>query len=78
MAMAPSQPQHPFPPYSELKALIEEHHRRTGSAVAAAMLADWEAALGRFRQIVPVAATPPPPVTPQAPAEEVTKTAAAS
>ncbi len=23
MAMAPSQPQHPFPPYSELKALIE-------------------------------------------------------
>ena len=42
----------------ELRALIEEHHRRTGSKVAAAMLASWDEALQRFRQIVPVAATP--------------------
>src|SRR2546428_8884973 len=39
----------------ELRALIEEHHRRTGSKVAAEMLADWEAAVKTFRQIVPVA-----------------------
>jgi glutamate synthase domain-containing protein 2/glutamate synthase domain-containing protein 1/glutamate synthase domain-containing protein 3 len=39
----------------ELRRLIEEHHRRTGSARAAAMLADWSAAFARFRQIVPVA-----------------------
>ena len=39
----------------ELRALIDEHHRRTGSARAAEMLADWPAAARRFRQIVPVA-----------------------
>src|SRR2546428_5703553 len=43
----------------ELRALIEEHHRRTGSKVAAAMLVGWDEALSRFRQIVPVAATAP-------------------
>ena len=61
----------------ELRALIEEHHRRTGSKVAAAMLAGWDEALMRFRQIVPVAATAPAaaaaPV--QAP-EQAPKTAA--
>jgi glutamate synthase (NADPH/NADH) large chain len=40
---------------AELHALVEEHHRRTGSTRAAAMLADWGAALAGFRQIVPVA-----------------------
>src|SRR5438093_1102182 len=45
----------------ELRALVEEHHRRTGSPRAAAMLADWNLALEAFRQIVPVA---PPAVTP--------------
>jgi len=49
----------------ELKALVEEHHRRTSSALAGAMLADWDKALGRFRQLVPVsaveAAAPPAP-----------------
>jgi len=52
----------------ELRALVEEHHRRTGSARAAAMLGDWPAALARFRQVVPVA---PPPVPAPAPSEEV-------
>jgi glutamate synthase (NADPH/NADH) large chain len=42
----------------ELRALVEEHHRRTGSARAAAMLADWEAALAKFRQIVPSIVAP--------------------
>jgi glutamate synthase (NADPH/NADH) large chain/glutamate synthase (ferredoxin) len=40
----------------ELQALVEEHHRRTGSMRAAAMLADWAHALAGFRQLVPVAA----------------------
>ena len=61
----------------ELRALIEEHHRRTGSKIAAAMLASWEESIQRFRQIVPVAATAPAaaasPV--QAP-EQAPKTAA--
>ncbi|HEX9097431.1 MAG TPA: glutamate synthase large subunit [Candidatus Dormibacteraeota bacterium] len=39
----------------ELRALVEEHHRRTGSTRAAAMLENWEVALAGFRQVVPVA-----------------------
>src|SRR5438094_4449817 len=53
----------------ELRALVEEHHRRTGSARAAAMLASWEQALRTFRQIVPIAVAQPPEPTPT-PAEE--------
>jgi glutamate synthase (ferredoxin) len=45
---------------AELRALVEEHLRRTGSARAAAMLADWEHALQKFRQMVPVAAVQAP------------------
>src|SRR5205823_5814139 len=60
----------------ELRALIEEHHRRTGSKVAAEMLAGWEEALHRFRQIVPVAATTPAAAEPQEAPEQVPKTAA--
>jgi glutamate synthase domain-containing protein 3 len=57
---------------AELRALIEEHPRRTGSRKAAAVLADRPAALARFRQLVPIAAisgrerlpeTEPKPVT---------------
>jgi glutamate synthase (ferredoxin) len=44
---------------AELHALIAEHERRTGSPQAAAMLGDWGATVGRFRQIVPVAAASP-------------------
>jgi len=43
----------------ELKALVAEHQARTGSRRAAEMLADWDHAVRRFRQIVPVA--PPQP-----------------
>ena len=48
---------------AELRALVAEHLQRTGSARAAALVADWDAALAGFRQLVPVAvANPPPPV----------------
>jgi glutamate synthase (ferredoxin) len=62
---------------AELRGLVEEHHRRTGSARAAALLADWESSVARFRQVVPVArvqaqAAPEPAVS----AESVPKTAA--
>jgi Glutamate synthase domain 3 len=40
---------------AELHKLVEEHERRTGSVRAAVMLADWESALRKFRQLVPVA-----------------------
>jgi glutamate synthase domain-containing protein 3 len=46
----------------ELYSLVTEHHARTGSARAAALLADWPAAIARFRQIVPV-----PPVVASTP-----------
>jgi len=48
----------------ELRALVAEHHRRTGSVRAAAMLATWPSSLATFRQVVPVApvAPPQPPV----------------
>ncbi|HSS61771.1 MAG TPA: glutamate synthase large subunit [Candidatus Limnocylindrales bacterium] len=61
----------------ELKALVLEHHLRTGSRIAAGMLASWDEALRRFRQVVPVA---PPPVQvaaePQDAPEKGSKTAA--
>jgi glutamate synthase domain-containing protein 3 len=51
----------------ELRELVEEHERRTGSALAASMMADWDRALKMFRQMVPVAAvqapSAPEPVT---------------
>ena len=37
----------------ELRALVEEHHRRTGSAVAARLLAGWEDAVRRFVKVMP-------------------------
>src|SRR4051794_1950074 len=37
----------------ELHGLIEEHHLRTLSPVAARILADWEAALPRFKKVMP-------------------------
>ena len=44
----------------ELRRLVEEHHSRTGSKRAAAMLADWQNALRKFRQLVPVATVQAP------------------
>ena len=37
----------------ELRALIAEHEQRTGSAVAARVLADWEPSLARFVKVMP-------------------------
>jgi glutamate synthase domain-containing protein 3 len=47
----------------QLRALVEEHGRRTGSRLAAELLADWPRALQDFRQVVPLAApeAPAPP-----------------
>jgi glutamate synthase (ferredoxin) len=61
----------------ELRALVEEHHRRTGSARAAAMLENWDRALAGFRQLVPVAPAPVPAAqTPAESLEDAPKTAA--
>jgi len=63
---------------AELHRLVAEHARRTGSARATAMLADWENALTKFRQLVPVAAvqaqTAPEPAATDA-RQDVPKTA---
>ena len=64
-----------------LKALVEEHHQRTGSARAAALLADWKAALRGFRQVVPVGpavAVTAPLARAEAAAEPALATAAAN
>ena len=45
----------------ELRNLVAEHLRRTGSKLAAGLLADWDRALAGFRQIVPAAALAPAP-----------------
>jgi glutamate synthase (NADPH/NADH) large chain len=38
---------------AELKALVEEHARETGSAFAAGILRDWDRHLGKFWQVIP-------------------------
>jgi glutamate synthase (ferredoxin) len=48
---------------AELRALVEEHHRRTDSKRAAGLLANWDRELKRFRQIVPVAVVQAPAVS---------------
>ncbi len=55
----------------ELRQLLEEHVRRTGSTRGAAMLASWDSTLSSFRQIVPVAVAAPAPVGEPAAEEEV-------
>ena len=60
---------------AELRALVEEHYRRTQSKLAAAMLTDWDQALKTFRQIVPVAVATPVAASAEA-ALEAPKTAA--
>jgi glutamate synthase domain-containing protein 3 len=52
----------------ELRALIEEHHRRTGSVLAKEMLADWTRSLAGFRQLIPLAVAYPPDSSPVLPA----------
>jgi glutamate synthase (NADPH/NADH) large chain/glutamate synthase (ferredoxin) len=62
---------------AELRALLEEHQRRTGSARAAAMLEDWDHALSGFRQLIPIAAVQVPATPAPATAlETVPKTTA--
>jgi glutamate synthase domain-containing protein 3 len=38
---------------AEVRALVQEHFDRTGSAVAARLLEDWDAARGRFVKVFP-------------------------
>ena len=47
-----------------LRALIEEHERRTGSVLATKMLADWTRSLAGFRQLIPIAVAYPPEPSP--------------
>jgi glutamate synthase (NADPH/NADH) large chain len=61
---------------AELRALVEEHERRTGSVRAAAMLADWNVALAGFRQLVPLGAVQAPAAAPTESMETVQKTTA--
>jgi glutamate synthase (NADPH/NADH) large chain/glutamate synthase (ferredoxin) len=37
----------------ELRSLVAEHEQRTGSTVAARLLADWEGSLSRFVKVMP-------------------------
>ena len=39
---------------AELKEMIEEHQKLTGSTVAKAILGDWETALTRFHKVMPI------------------------
>ncbi|MGH7765327.1 MAG: glutamate synthase large subunit, partial [Candidatus Dormibacteraceae bacterium] len=61
---------------AELRALIDEHHLRTRSLRAAELLRDWDGALPRFRQLVPIAATQPA-LTPEAASEAAEEAAKA-
>ncbi len=63
---------------AELRGLVEEHQRRTGSVRAAAMLAEWAGAVKTFRQIIPIAtvqAQAAPEPVPAETRESVRKTA---
>ena len=54
-----------------LKGLVSEFHQRTGSATAAALLADWPAEVQKFWQLVPPSEKDTPEATPNAPLESV-------
>ena len=58
----------------ELRALVEEHQRRTGSVLAKAMLADWTRSLSAFRQLVPISVAYPPAPAPIESLETAAKT----
>jgi glutamate synthase domain-containing protein 2/glutamate synthase domain-containing protein 3 len=60
-----------------LRELIEEHEARTGSRLAAELLADWAAALRSFRQVIPVTVVPPPAAAQPAPDEPAAEETAA-
>ena len=51
---------------TQLKGLIESHYQRTGSEKAKLILADWQAYLGKFWQVVPPSEADSPEVNPDA------------
>jgi glutamate synthase domain-containing protein 3 len=55
---------------SELRFLVEEHVRRTGSVRGREILADWEGASRSFQQIVPIAALTTAPADAESPSQE--------
>jgi glutamate synthase domain-containing protein 2/glutamate synthase domain-containing protein 3 len=55
---------------SELRFLVEEHVRRTGSSRGSEILADWEGASRSFQQIVPIAALTTAPADAEPPSQE--------
>jgi glutamate synthase domain-containing protein 3 len=61
----------------ELRAIVEEHLARTGSPIAAGLLADWHAESARFVKVVPVEAAveSAPAATPVAAPSQSTRTA---
>jgi glutamate synthase (NADPH/NADH) large chain len=44
---------HALSEIAELKTMIETHQRKTGSALAAGLLADWDGTLARFVKVIP-------------------------
>ena len=38
----------------ELRRLVEEHQRRTGSTVASHLLEDWDEQVGKFAKVFPI------------------------
>lgn len=51
---------------AQLKGLLEEHVRRSGSARVTAVLADWDSEKGKFWQVVPPSEMETPEATPGA------------
>ena len=51
---------------AQLRGLIESHYQRTGSEKAKSILADWQAYLGKFWQVVPPSEADSPEVNPDA------------
>ncbi|GLC45038.1 Ferredoxin-dependent glutamate synthase 1, chloroplastic/mitochondrial [Pleodorina starrii] len=60
---------------AHLKGLISAHADRTGSAKAKALLANWEASLGKFWQLVPPAEKNTPEVNPSVVVPQAAKVA---
>jgi len=54
LAMVELEPLSDAADIAELKALMEQHHKYTGSTVAAAILKDWPAELKHFHKVMPI------------------------
>jgi glutamate synthase (NADPH) large chain len=44
---------HAIKEVKELKSFVEDHQLKTGSTVAANMLADWDVSLSKFVKVIP-------------------------